>query len=197
MVAVGAATDADTLLIDKAMPSWDVTIAEHVVVRAAPAATFLAARELDFLTVRTPLLSAAMWVRGFPDRLRGRKPDVPPRLVLSDGAGLPGWLVLGEAPGREIVFGAVGTFWQPNIEWRDVPVAQFADFAQPGFGKIAANFSVRPYGQHATLLTYECRTTTTDSHSRRRFARYWRLVRPFVGHIMRATLYSIRDQAEG
>jgi hypothetical protein len=187
----------DRLIIDTVMPSSDAAIAEHLVVHADPETTFRAARGLDFLTVRTPLLVAAMWVRGIPDRLRHHGPGAPPpRLVLGEGAGLPGWLVLGEEPGREIAFGAVGKFWQPSIDWLDVPAEEFASFAEPGYGKIAANFSVRPYGEHATLLTYECRTTTTDPDSRRRFARYWRLVRPFVAHIMRATLRTIRADAE-
>jgi hypothetical protein len=46
------------------------------------------------------------------------------------------------------------------------------------------------------LLTYECRTTTTDADARRRFLRYWRLVRPFVGHIFRATVRTIGEHAE-
>jgi hypothetical protein len=187
---------ADALLLDDVMPRWDVTIAEHLVVRTDTETAFRAARELDFLTVRTPLLSAAMWVRGVPQRLGHRAPEVPPRLVLGEGIGLPGWLVLGEEPGREVVFGAVGKFWQPTIEWRDVPAEEFVDFVEPGFGKIAANFSIRGDGEHATLLSYECRTNIADRESRRRFARYWRLVHPFVGHIMRATVHTIRDKAE-
>ena len=71
---------------------------------------------------------------------------------------LPGRLVLGETPGRELAFGAVGKFWQPDIEW--------------------------------------CRTVTTDPESRQRFLRYWWLVRPFVAHIMRASLRTIRADAE-
>ena len=72
-------------------------------------------------------------------------------------------------PNREIAFGAVGKFWQPVIEWRDVPRAEFNGFAEPGWGKIAANFCVLPYGERSTLLSYECRTVTTDPESRRRF----------------------------
>jgi hypothetical protein len=116
--------------------------------------------------------------------------------VIADGTGLPGWLLLGERIGREIAFGAVGKFWQPVIEWRDVPLADFASFTEPGWGKIAANFSVLPYGQSSTLLSYECRTITTDLESRRQFLRYWWLIRPFVRHIMRATLKKIRADAE-
>ncbi|MFI6172477.1 hypothetical protein ACIBCN_37255 [Nocardia sp. NPDC051052] len=102
--------------------------------------------------------------------------------------------MLGERPDREIAFGAVGKFRQPDIEWRDVAQADFAGFAEPGW--IAANFSVERYGEHATLLSYQCRTVTTDPDSWQRFLRYWRLIRPFVAHIMRATIHTIRNHAE-
>jgi hypothetical protein len=183
------------MLLDDSMPTYDVTLAEHGVVHADPETTFAAARDLDFLRVHTPLLVAAMWVRGLPAKVAHRAEVVPPTLLLSDG-GLPGWIVLGERPGEEIAFGAVGVFWHPQIEWRDVSSEDFASFAEPGFGKIACNFSVRAYGDGSSLLSYECRTATTDTDSQRAFLRYWRLIRPFVGHIMRATVRTIRDDAE-
>ena len=73
---------------------------------------------------------------------------------------------------------------------------EFASFDEPGWGKIVANFSVLPYGTRATLLTYECRTVTTDPASRQKFLRYWTVIRPFVAHIFRATVRTIRDNAE-
>jgi hypothetical protein len=191
MTSVGT----DRLLIESVMPTFDAVIAEHVVVAADPSTIFHAARTLDLLTVRTPLLAAAMWIRGLPERWSGRAAPPLPRLVVADG-GLPGWLMLGERPDREIAFGAVGKFWQPVIEWRDVAQADFSGFAETGWGKIAANFSVMPYGGSSTLLSYECRTVTTDPESRRRFLRYWWLIRPFVEHIMRATVQQIKDNAE-
>ncbi len=186
------------LLIESAMPTYDVAIAEHIIVAADPATTFTAACELDLLTVHSPVLDLSMWLRGLPARLSGTAPPAPlPRLVIGEGVGLPGWTLLGERRDHEIAFGAVGTFWQPTIEWRDVAAADFRGFDDPGWGKIAANFSVLPYGASASLLSYECRTETTDLESRRRFLRYWWLIRPFVGHIMRATLGQIRTNAEG
>ncbi|WP_197417736.1 hypothetical protein [Mycobacterium sp. GA-2829] len=188
-------SDADRMLIEDLMPTFDARIVEHLVVDADPVTTFTAARNLDLLTVRSPMVVASMWLRGLPDRLRGAA-SPPPALVIADGVGMPGWLVLGERPGREIAFGAVGKFWQAAIEWRDVPAAEFSRFTEPGWGRIAANFSVLPYGADAALLTYECRTVTTDPQSRRRFLRYWCLIRPFVGHILRATLATIKVDAE-
>ncbi|WP_179473312.1 hypothetical protein [Mycolicibacterium vinylchloridicum] len=184
------------LVLDSVMPSYDVAITEHVLVGTDPQTTYCAARGLDLLTVHSPLLDAAMWVRQLPSRLTVRPAPRPPRLVIGEGVGIPGWLVLGEQDGTEIAFGAVGRFWQPVIEWRDVGAAEFPGFAEPGWGKIAANFTVLPYGSGKTLLSYECRTATTDPQSRRRFARYWWLVRPFVAHILRATLRQIKVNAE-
>ena len=188
--------DKKSLIIDAVMPDFDASIAEHVIVRNDPAATFRAARELDFLTVRTPLVDAAVWLRGLPARVTHQAEGPPPRLVLGEGVRLPGWLILGEQPDRELAFGAVGKFWQPNIEWNDIGIDEFATFTESGWGKIAANFSVLPYGERAALLTYECRTVTTDADSRRKFMRYWWLMRPFIAHIFRATVLTIRANAE-
>jgi hypothetical protein len=70
------------MLVETAMPRFDSVITEHAVVRADPAATFRAAQNLDFLAVRTPLLTASMWIRGADDaradrlRLQGGRHDV-------------------------------------------------------------------------------------------------------------------------
>jgi hypothetical protein len=184
------------MIIDEYLPRYDTAIAEHIVVDADPDTTWRTARDLDLLRVHTPLMDAAMWVRGLPARLGGQPKPALKRLSLTDGDALPGWLILGEHAGQETAFGAVGKFWQGTIEWRDVPLAQFAQFAEPGYGKIACNFSVRPYGPRQALLSYECRVATTDEQARRKFARYWWVIRPFVGHIMRATLATIRGDAQ-
>jgi hypothetical protein len=183
------------MLIESAMPTFDAILAEHAIVAADPSTTFEAARTLDLLTVHSPLVAASIWIRALPARWVGRAAPPLPHLVVATG-GLPGWLVLGERPGREIAFGAVGRFWRPVIEWCNVPPGEFSGFSERGWGKIAANFSVTPYGERSTLLTYECRTVTTDPESRRRFLRYWRFIRPFVGHIMRVTVQKIKSDAE-
>jgi hypothetical protein len=185
----------DKMIIDEQLPQYDVVLIEHLVVAADASTTLTAAKELDFLTVRDPMLDTAMWMRGLPDKIRHRTQPPPPELILGRGMGLPGWLSLGERGGHEVAFGAVGKFWQPSIEWHDVPLEAFSGFDEPGWGKIACNFTARPYGQGSTLLSYECRTATTDPVTRKRFARYWWLVRPFVAHIMRATLGTIAANA--
>ncbi len=194
------------MLIDRLLPDFDVTLIEHTVVETDVATTWAAREDLDLAQVHTPLLDAALFVRDVPAKMRARSgradpaPPPPAELKLSgDGMGLDGWLILGEVDEREVAFGAVGRFWQSDIQWYDVTEMtpeQFAAFDEPGWGRIAANFSLRPYGEARTLVSYEARTATSDPDSARKFARYWRLVRPFVGHIMRAALAALAREAQ-
>jgi hypothetical protein len=208
-MSITEVTDRE-MLIDRALARFDFTRVEHEVVEADPEATYAAVRRLDFMKVHSPLMDAAMWVRGVPDkvsRATGRGTE-PPRelpsltfdgMLVGEGA-LPGWMSLGEDQPREIAFGAIGKFWQLDITWLD-PVPEtleaFTAFDDPDWGKIAANFSVRPYGEGRSLLSYEARTAMTDEASRTKFARYWTVVSPFVGVIMRATLHTVKADAEG
>ena len=136
------------MLIDRALPRFDFTRVEHEVVEADQEATYAAVRRLDFLKVHSPLMDAAMWVRGVPDkvaRATGRRTEPPKELPsltfdgMVDGErGLPGWLKLGEDPPREIAFGAIGKFWQMDITWLD-PVPEtleaFTAFDDAGLGQ--------------------------------------------------------------
>jgi hypothetical protein len=189
-------TSLELALLDRYLPVYDVALTEHIVIDADRDAVYSTARDLDFLQVRSPLLTASFFIRGLPARLSGKQAPAPPVLRLSAAnAGLPGWLYLGDRPGHEVAFGAVGKFWQPDIAWHDVPLDAFAGFAEPGWGKIACHFLVREDGPGRTVLTYECRTATTDLSARAHMARYWWLIRPFVAHVMRATLRTIDREA--
>ena len=174
------------MLIDRALTRFDFTRVEHVVVEANPETTYAAVRRLDFLKVHSPL-----WRRRGDVGARGaRHGRAYHRPAYRTGAGAPELDVrrdgrrrgraarLAEARGglpREIAFGAIGKFWQMDITWLDaVPETPeaFTAFDDAGWGKIAANFSVRPYGDGRSLLSYEARTAMTDEPSRMKFGRY-------------------------
>jgi hypothetical protein len=194
------------LLVDRYLPAFDTTLIEHRVMDADTAASWKALVELDLMQVHTPLMDAAIKVRGLPatvasamGRQRPPAPPPPEMRLRGDGPGLPGWLPLGEVDGQEIAFGAVGRFWQPEMEWYDVEgmtPEDFAAFTEPGWGRIGASFTLRPYGLTRTLASYEARTATPDADAARRFRRYWAIVSPFVGHILRAALDALAEDAE-
>ena len=195
------------LIIDRVMPHYDATRIDVCVVDAAPGVVFDAARHLDFLDISSRFVNAAMWLRSTPTtvaaKLRGVDPPPPPPSMRlgdlfdqPDETGLEGWVGLGEEPGREIVFGAVGAFWEADIPWQTIDPADFGDYTEPGMAKIAASFTTIPLGERRTLLAYEARTVGTDAEASKKFMRYWRLVNRFVGVIMRAALRTIAERAE-
>lgn len=188
------------LLIDRVLSRADFTRTAHVLVDADPPTVYQVLRELDLSDVHQPVLDAAKWVRRLPRRIRDRKhavPRHPTRLTIGDLTAGTDWVLLGERPGSEIVFGAVGKFWRPVIELREIEARAFTDFAEPGYGKVACALTVLPYGERRSLLTYEMRVSTDDPTAWVRFRRYWRLAGPFMGVLERAVLHAVKTSAEG
>ena len=201
----GLALGSSDSLLDTVMPIYDHTRVEHRIVTGPAPMVYRAARELDFLTVHSPLTDAALFVRMLPARLAtwmGRQaietPEEPDTMRLADlfdgpGPGGPEWFGLAENDDHELVLGSIGRFWQTVIDWQPVDAATFPEFATPGYGKIAMGIRVDPVGSGRSCITYEARTQLTDDASRAKFGRYWKLVSPFAGHIMRAALRTIDE----
>ena len=81
------------------------------------------------------------------------------------------------------------------IAWQPIDASSFTSFDSPGYAKIAASLSRRPYGDGRTLLSYEARTRATDETARGAFLRYWTFVSPGVGFVMRSLLALIAREA--
>ncbi|MEV8438723.1 hypothetical protein AB0425_15215 [Actinosynnema sp. NPDC051121] len=183
------------LLVDQLAPRPDFTRASHVVVEADPATTYRVLRQLDFGDLRGPAPGVVAWAHRVRARLEGR-PSWHTRMPLDDLPPGSGWVTLGERPGAEVVVGTIGTSRRPFAPVRDLEARAFADFAVPGYGKVACSLSVLPYGQRRSLLTCETRATATDPRSWSRLRRYWWLAGPWTALLERAALRSIKDRAE-
>jgi hypothetical protein len=110
-----------------------------------------------------------------------------------------GFMLLGEWPGHEIVFGTVVQPWKAVTGDEPAPqveAGRFAAFDTPGYVKVAFNIRVEPYGSGRALITTETRTAATDPASLRRFARYWMLIGPFSALIRRLLLRIVKTDAE-
>ena len=194
------------MLLDAIMPVWDATRIEHRVVPGSRAAAYDTALAIDLLDVprRNAAVRALFAARAGGERVvqtvRGTKPEPeapPSSMRLGDMEDEGDWLRLGARPGEEFVFGALGRFWSGRTAWEHVSAEQFVAFSTPGYAKIAANLSFREYGASQTLVSYEARTAATDAQSRAQFLRYWRVVSPFVGVVMRGTLSLAADTVAG
>jgi hypothetical protein len=191
----------DELLLDRQLPSYEGRQFSAVVVDAPPGAVYAAVRALDPDQVARsfPAMRALGWLRALPAHLAAVLGRDTPREsgTLSAGEANDAFVVLADDGNAEFVVGMVGKFMTPTqLEFRRIEPGDFATFCEPGYGKVALNFRVCPYGARWSLVTTETRTVTTDPESRERFRRYWRLVGPFAGLIMRQWLRVAKRNAE-
>ena len=142
----------------------------------------------------SPLVHALFAVRTLPDRVALRE---APELTLciddmKSSTERPGFQVLADDDGREVVVGAIGKVWHleiPFVHVRDA--AEFRAFAEPGFVKVAWSLRVAPLGDSDTRLTMEVRVDATDADSWSKFRRYFALVGPGSHFIRRSLLGSL------
>jgi hypothetical protein len=198
---VGVHSEAEAMLLDRYLPQYDVTEAHAVVVDADTDLTWRAVRRSDLS--RSAVTRVLLEMRSLPNRLQGflqGRPSQPSRPPLTlDDMERAGFLLLGEWPGHEIVFGTVVQPWKAVTGDEPAPqveAGRFAAFDTPGYVKVAFNIRVEPYGSGRALITTETRTAATDPASLRRFARYWMLIGPFSALIRRLLLRIVKTDAE-
>ena len=93
----------------------------------------------------------------------------------------------GGAAGRPHNSGGLGPVFRDASE--------FVAFREPGFAKVAMNFSAGPAESGVELRT-ETRALATDENSRRRFGRYWRVIRLGSALIRRSWLGATKRRVE-
>ena len=161
-------SEAEAMLLDRHLPRYDVTETHAVVVDADTDGTRQAVRRSDLS--RSAVIRVLLEMRSLPNRLqefrKGRPPGpARPPLTLGDMQ-RAGFLLLGEWPGHEIVFGAVVQPWKAVTDDQTAPqvdAGRFAAFDTPGYVKVAFNIRVEPHGSGRALITPETRTAATES----------------------------------
>ncbi len=163
--------------LERALPVWHHRERHSIHVAAPPGRALSAA--LAVRAAELPLVRALF-------RLRGLRPDSGSTLL--DAMGKDGFEQFSDG-----VYVAIGKPWTPSGGLRSA--ADFVGFAEPGFAKMAFDFRAVPEGSGSRLET-ETRVFLTDARSRRRFAAYWLVVRPFSGLVRRSWLAAARRRAE-
>lgn len=188
------------MLIDDFLPRFDAVESRATIVRASPDRVWKAIRTTDF--GGNAIVRALLAARAVPAFLaaprealaRVRAPARAP--VTLERALTHGFVVLGEHPGRELLLGIAGRFWEARGGVCQVDSATFTTFAEPGAAQAAWNFTIRPFVGDKTMLTTETRVRCTDERGRGWFRLYWLVVRPFSGLLRSVILRTIKREAE-
>ena len=190
----------EPMMLDWLLPEFDATLVAHRVIDADPASVYRAIATVDMVEIpqANPAVRALFAARGAAERLATALLDRPAPALAADGpmrlGDLPAhgeWVKFSDDPPWELTFGVIGRFWGGETIWETIDAADFAEFEQPGFAKVACSVSLRRYGSTRTLVSYEARTQALDADSRAHFLRYWRVVRPGVAIVMRAFLAAV------
>jgi hypothetical protein len=174
------------LMLERYLPTYDVSDAHSVSIDAPRAVVMDAVREVT--PAEVPLLVALMSIRTLPRLLRGKPLHL--RGSILDGMRRTGFVVLEDRPDA-ILLGVVGRFWEPSSGLRPIEPEEFHGFDEPGFAKAAVGFWL-----DGGVLTTETRVVGTDERATRRFRRYWRVIYPGSAAIRWDWLRAIRRRAE-
>lgn len=166
-------------LIAQCMPEFSLRFVQRVAVDADLELAYLRLRALDLSEV--PLVHRYLHVKSLPKRVRawwrGKRRPLPETARLSDLAcRIPGVNLLAEQRRNELVFGAIGKFWQPTRPLEQVAPQAFRRFAEPGFGKLALSLRVAPRELGGTWITVELRGQATDNASEAYMKRAWYVI---------------------
>jgi hypothetical protein len=154
--------------LDAFLPAYEFSTRHEVSVAVDPARADRALREVTFKEV--PLVRGLLLARGLG--LRRAEDTVLATMV-------PRATILEDAPGEGMVLTLSGQFWRLRGRGPEAPATAVVDFrALPG------------------SLATETRVHVPDPVSRRKFAQYWRIVRPFSGLIRIAVLRAAKRRAE-
>jgi hypothetical protein len=174
------------MTIDDVLPAWDWRSAHATRVAASPERAADAVRAFSGRDL--PVTGVLMRIRA----LGRRTFDERPTLETMSRIGLT---KLADGP-QGIVVGGVLSPWRLRGGHRRIASAEeVRAFAEPGWVRVAAAFTVVPDGGGCRVAT-ETRIAATDDAARRRFGRYWRLVGPFSSITRREMLAAIRRRAE-
>ena len=177
--------------LDDVVPGADHVTRQARVIDAPRAVVW---EELHRLKLRSlPVTMVLGGIRALPLLLTGKHSAGLDRSFL-DVIPIP---VLSSERPSSVVFGGVLQAWR--LTGGDPPPVLDADgvreFAEPGWVKIGMDFRLTP-AMGGTHLSSETRVLATDDATRRRFERYWLVVRPGSSAIRYEVLTALALKAE-
>jgi hypothetical protein len=185
----------EVVLIDSFMPQPETSERHTVDIAAGATDVYEALWTTDL--AGSLVIKGLMGLRMLPGRLlRPQKTGYSNQKISLQNLIEAGFGMLAEEPGREVVLGITGPFWQPVGNTLPFDKTDFDGPVRPGVARAVWNFTVQQTAEKQTLLATETRVTCGDAASRLKFRIYWLAVRPFSGLIRRIMLQAIKRDCE-
>lgn len=178
---------------------YDAREVHCIGVRASRDRVFAAVEEAD---VGGVLVKALLAARTVPAVLRFPRRGVA-RLRQQFGEPLTlstfrrsGFGLVAREPAQELILGLQGQFWRPVAPIQPIGAEEAHTPIPVGVARALWRFTIRDEGNGLTRLCTETRVKCGDEASRRRFRRYWWLIRPASGLLRHLMLRRMRQWAE-
>jgi hypothetical protein len=186
-----SAFERKRMLIDDFMPTYDFSEKHETIVRASAGTVYAALCSFDFN--ESAVIRWLFHLRGLAAK---NSCDATTQILTLRDMTQFGFVILGEKPNEEILFGLVGKFWKPKGDLQRVKAEDFLGFDKSGYAKTTWNFTLMKLASREICLTTETRVRCTDEASRRSFSFYWTFIKPFSGWIRQEALRLAKQKAE-
>ncbi len=167
-----------------------------VVARASPDALFRALHEVTLRDMKLAWLLGEL--RYLPSRLAGRLPAADSSRPFMNMLIENGTLVLRDDAPREVITGSAAQLHRVHqAPCRFADRDAFEAFADPDHEKLFMSVRVAPTGRPGEYwLVLEHATRALSPLAERRFARYWRVIKPMGAFVTWQLLRAVRQRAE-
>jgi hypothetical protein len=167
-----------------------------IVVRASPEAIFRALRDIRLPDMKLAWLLGE--IRYLPSRLSGRMPPMETATPFFDTLTAGGTLVLHDDTPREVITGSAAQLHRVNqAPRRFASREEFEAFADPEHEKLFISIRVAATGRPGEYwLVLEHATRALSPAAERKFARYWRVIKPTGAFVTWQLLRAVRRHAE-
>lgn len=171
--------------LDDFLPTYEFSERHSLAIAAPPERIDVALRTVS---LRDIPVARALWAL----RRLGRSWGDPGKPFVHSA--LEGAVLLDQAPEEGLVLGLTGQFWRirgGDKAGRPRTAEEFRAYDRPDACKAVIEFRIG-----SAVLSTETRVHVPDPASRRKFARYWFVIRPFSGLIRILFLHAAKRKAE-
>jgi|SRR5579859_707048 len=155
---------------------WDHEMTHDRYIPASPEIVWQALVELR--PADLPVARTLFWLRGLPSAVRGQRFRSSETLTMLEGVRQARFSVLTFEEPRLVEIGRIAKFWQATPTGGPVVTdrAEFDAFCEPDFAKAIMSIELAPR-DGGTLVTTSTRIRGTDDGARKKFGRYWSVIR--------------------